>query len=142
MKGSDIVLLFASVLLVASTFQQPEKVVVVDPIKKETPVLIKAEPVKTELAKVQEPKVVPKAVEPVIVFHSSSDCTWCDKWEKNIPAWEKLGWRVEKVIDLGPVDGHRLWPWFDVRDRDGRFTVDGFMDGKRFKEAKKRALGR
>ncbi|MFK5283211.1 hypothetical protein ACI3PL_26930, partial [Lacticaseibacillus paracasei] len=80
--------------------------------KTETPVVLKSEPVQAE-----------PAVEPEIVFHSSSDCTWCDRWEKNIPQWEKLGWRVQKVIDLGPVDGHRLWPWFEVRDRDGRFTV-------------------
>jgi hypothetical protein len=131
MKGSDIMLLIGSALLIAATFQTPEKVVVVEQLKTQTPVVLKSEPVKAE-----------PAVEPEIVFHSSSDCTWCDKWEKNIPQWEKLGWRVQKVIDLGPVDGHRLWPWFEVRDRDGRFTVDGFMDGKRFRDAKKKALGR
>ena len=132
MKGSDVMLLLGSIVLVAVTFQQPEKVVV-----ESQPVITFSAPVKTE-----EPQVVPQAVEPVIVMHSSTDCVHCDRWWSQRDKWEKLGWRVEKVIDLGPVDGHRLWPWFDVLDRDGRFTVDGFMDGKRFTEAKRKALKR
>jgi hypothetical protein len=75
---------------------------------------------------------------PVIYFFHSTDCGPCRQWERrDLAAWERVGWRVERVIELTlrPV------PWFRVYDTDGvTFDVVGPLTGDNFRAAKTRAV--
>jgi len=82
---------------------------------------------------IEPPREVAK---PTIVMHSGYSCGPCNAWIATEKAkWESSGWTVEVVKE---AESKRLWPWFEVTERDGkRFEVDGPLTNDSFLAAKK-----
>lgn len=78
----------------------------------------------------------PKQLQPTIVMHSGYSCGPCNAWLATEKAkWESSGWSVQVVKE---AESKRLWPWFEITERDGkRFEVDGPLTNDSFLAAKK-----
>lgn len=96
--------------------------------------------IEQQVAKAVKAKQVEAPKKPTIVMHSSTSCGPCRDWElKDLPVWEKAGWKIEVIKTVGFPDS-RTYPWYEITDGDGlRFTVEGKLTLDSYTQARKAA---